>query len=87
MVFIDEAVSGGVGEGLTGDPEIDLARLTDRLQSEHLGEELERDWPKCPHHRSIVMVPKTNATWLACWTCQADPSHQVAIGRLGLDPV
>jgi hypothetical protein len=84
-VSIDGAVSGGVGRELSGDSEVDLVRLTDRLQSEHLGEELEGGWPKCPHHRNIVMVPRTNPQGLACWTCQADPAHHVAIGRLGLD--
>jgi hypothetical protein len=84
MISIDGGVSGGVGEELGGEPEADLVRLTDRLQSEHLGEEFEGDWPKCPHHRSIVMLPK-NEGGLAMWTCQADPTHRVRIGNLGLD--
>jgi hypothetical protein len=84
MISIDGAVSGGVGEELGGEPEADLVRLTDRLQSEHLGEDFEGDWPKCPHHRSVVMLPK-NEGGLAMWTCQADPTDRVRIGNLGLD--
>jgi hypothetical protein len=84
MVSIDGAVSGGVGDELTGDPEADLVRLTDRLQSEHLGEDFEGDWPKCPHHRNIVMLPKDEGG-IATWTCQADPAHRVRIGNFGVD--
>ena len=86
MVSIDGAVSGGVGEELSGDPEGDLVRLADRLQSEHLGEDFEGDWPRCPHHRNIVMLPNSEGG-IATWTCQADPAHQVRIGNLGLDEI
>lgn len=84
MVSIDGAVSGGVGDELTGDQEADLVRWADRLQSEHLGEDFEGDWPKCPHHRNIVVVPR-NETGIATWTCQADPAHQMRIGNLGVE--
>ena len=47
MVSIDGGVVGGWGEGLHDDPEADLVALTDRLQSEQLGEEFDGDWPKC----------------------------------------
>jgi hypothetical protein len=80
MVSIDGAVSGAVGEELGGEPDANLVRLTDRLQSEHLGEDFEGDWPKCPHHRSIVMLPK-NEGGLAMWTCQADPTHRASPPR------
>jgi hypothetical protein len=85
MISIDGAIVGGCGEELDGDPESDLVALTDRLQSEQLGEEFDGDWPKCPHHRHIVMLPKNHAG-TASWTCQADPAHRVRIGNLGLDP-
>jgi hypothetical protein len=85
MVSVDGAVVGGCGEELHGDPESDLVALTDRLQSEQLGDEFDGDWPTCPHHRHIVMVPK-NESGIASWTCQADPAHRVRIGNLGLDP-
>jgi hypothetical protein len=84
MVSIDGGVVGGWGEGLHDDPEADLVALTDRLQSEQLGEEFDGDWPKCPHHRNIVMLPK-NEGGTAMWTCQADSAHRVPIGNLGLD--
>ena len=69
---------------LHDDPEADLVALTDRLQSEQLGEEFDGDWPKCPHHRNTVMLPK-NESGTAMWTCQADSAHRVRIGNLGLD--
>jgi hypothetical protein len=86
IVSIDGSVSGGVGDELTGDPEVDLVRPTDRLQSEHLGEDFEGDWPKCPHHRNIVMLPKTEGG-TATWTCQANSVHQVRLGNLGVDEI
>lgn len=85
MVSIDGAVVGGCGEGLDGNPESDLVALIGRLQSEQLGEEFEGDWPKCPNHRHIVMLPRNDAG-TAMWSCQADPKHRVRIGNLGLNP-
>lgn len=85
-VSVGGSMVGGCGEPLTGDPERDLVRLTDRLQSEQLGEEFDGDWPKCQHHPNIVMLPEVNEAGVACWVCQVDPNHEVRIGELGVDP-
>jgi hypothetical protein len=49
-----------------------------------MGDELEGDWPKCPHHGNIVMLPKI-VSGVASWTCRADPGHHVRIGNLAID--
>jgi hypothetical protein len=85
-LLIGGSVVGGCGAELVGDPEQDLVALTDRLQSEHLGEEFEGDWPKCHYHSSVVMVPRTDGVGIASWVCQVDPNHAVRIGSLGVNP-
>jgi hypothetical protein len=85
-VSVNGEVVGGTGRELSGDPETDLVALTDALQSEHLGEEFEGDWPRCQHHPYIVMLPEVNQNSVACWVCQVDSSHQMKIGALGVDP-
>jgi hypothetical protein len=84
-VSVNGTVVDGCGEALHGGPESDLVAETDRLQSEQLGEEVDGDWPKCPHHRYIVMLPK-NVAGIACWVCEVDSTHRVRIGTSANTP-